>query len=93
MEYNEIIDIAYDLNCQIADAIEKEYSEYYLFHLDVTTDGFSTIIKYLGFTIWFSEDDEREEIEEDVREPMEVFLKRKINEIYTAYSIMVKSIN
>lgn len=93
MEHNEIIETVYDLNCQIADAIEREYSEYYLFHLSITTDGFSTIVEYLGFTIWSSDDDERQEIEEDVYEPLEVFLKRKINEIYNAYSIMVKSLN
>lgn len=93
MDIKEITDIVFDINNEIYDVIGETYSEYYLFNLTAQTDGYLTIVKYLGFCIWNDDDDEREEITEDVYEPLEVFLKRKMKEIHAAHNVMINNLN
>lgn len=84
MNIKEITDIVYDLNYEIYEAIGETYQDYYLFNLKVSTDGYTTAVEYLGFCIWDDDNDERQEIDEDGYETLEVFLKRKMKEINAA---------
>ncbi|MFA7287398.1 MAG: hypothetical protein WC055_00815 [Melioribacteraceae bacterium] len=88
MNIKEITDIVFDINNEIYDAIGETYPDYYLFELSVKTNGYSAIIEYLGFCIWSEDDDERKEIQEDIYEPLEVYLKRKIKEISSVANLI-----
>lgn len=93
MNIKEIADTVFNINNEIYDSIGETYNDYYLFNLAVKTDGYSTGIEYLGFCIWNDDDDERKEIEEGIYESLEVFLKRKMKEIHSTYSIMINNLN
>ena len=56
--------------------------------LEYRTNGNGEIILFFGEQIWSSEDDEREYVneDEDEHEPIENFLRRKINEVVNLVS-------
>lgn len=93
MNIKEITDIVYNINNEIYDAIGETCQDYYLFNLKVSADGYTVAIEYLGFCIWDDDNDERKEIEEDVYEPLDVFLKRKMKEIHLAHNNMIINLN
>lgn len=47
-----------------------------------TTDGFASVIEFMGHVLWSTEDDDRDYIEEtDDFEPLAPFVRRKFNEL------------
>lgn len=77
MEHNELVEI---VNCLEIEVFEQTEGVEYL-NFELTTNGFYTMINFLGITIWSSENEEREYDEEtDSYEPMEVYLRRALNE-------------
>ena len=76
MDYNKLIEI---VNVLEQDVYEKTEGIEYL-NFEVVTNGFATMVNFIGLTIWNSEDDEREYCEEtDSYEPMEKHLRRVLN--------------
>ena len=46
------------------------------------TDGFASVIEFMGHVLWSTEDDDRDYIEEtDDFEPLAPFVRRKFNEL------------
>ena len=70
-------EIVYAINCEIRETIGCEYI--YLTH---RSDGFCDTIELMGIPIWDSEGDDREYLDEenDVREDIEVHIRRVIKE-------------
>lgn len=80
MDISQIEDIVYDINEQM---IKQEHYDYGVFFgLELKCNGYNTLVSYLDVPIWFSDEDEREWIEEkNDYEPLDGFLKKKVNEI------------
>ena len=81
-----ILDTIFVLNQEIFDKLpESDYEALYPDLLTFVSDGNGDIIKFLSITIWSSSMDERKFLvtEEDY-EPLEGFLRRKIEEIVNA---------
>lgn len=78
---NEAIEVVEKLNQKIYDYFESYGLTYPL--LELSTDGFSIIIDFMGqHRLWFSEEDEREFNEEtNEYELLEVYLRRETQEI------------
>lgn len=76
MDYNKLVEI---VNVLEQDVYEKTEGVEY-FNFEVVTNGFATMVNFIGLTIWNSEDDDREYYEEtDSYEPMEKHLRRVLN--------------
>lgn len=73
------IDAVRELNLIIHEQInmDDESQIPFLMH---DTDGFSSVIKFMGLIIWGSEDDERRE-EDGIYEDMEIYLRRVIRDM------------
>lgn len=82
MDISQIEDIVYELNEEII-AFNKDYYELGFFlGLDLRCNGYNTIIYYLDIPIWYSDEDERDWIEENNDyEPLDGYLRKKINTI------------
>lgn len=75
--YNEIVGAVENI---VGDLFEQTGNEEG-YRLYVVSDGYHTNIKFLGVDIWHSEDDDREWSEATENyEPLEPYLRRKINE-------------
>jgi len=82
-----LIDIVEKINDEIVQQQWDEKSpDRYIPQVDVCTTGNMTWIKWLDLTIWNSEDDEREWVNDDEREPIEPFLRKKIMEAVNTVS-------
>jgi len=69
-------DLVEDINFKMYEIFGEDS---YLYELSIETNSTSSIIKYLGFVIWSSEDDEREYLEDkDEYEDLEIFLHKQI---------------
>lgn len=76
MDYNKLVEI---VNVLEQDVYEKTEGVEY-FNFEVVTNGFATMVNFIGLTIWNSEGDDREYYEEtDSYEPMEKHLRRVLN--------------
>lgn len=78
MELNEIVENIENINEKILNVFEKD--ECCIFPLlSVSTDGNIIWIEWAGETIWDSDSDPREFIEETQKEePLDIFLKREM---------------
>jgi hypothetical protein len=80
-----IANIVYDLNQEILDLMNEEdqaaVQKAMEFTIEMQTNGDAVLIKFLGHYVWHSEDDERQEIDEDIHENLDVFLRREINKL------------
>ena len=79
MKDHQIIETVDSLQYKIYEKTECEY-----FNLSVTFFSGMVRVEFLGFCLWSSEDDMREYLEvdgeeTDIYEPLEVFLRRRIN--------------
>ena len=81
---------------ELADAVESIGIDIYQssqvggaseFELELRTTGFATVVEFLGIRIWFSDEDDRSyktnDSGEEIFEPFEPFLRRKIQETLT----------
>jgi hypothetical protein len=83
----EVIDAIASINSDIFEKTDNEFIE-----LELKTNGMGAIIYFCGIQIWFSEEDERDEINENGdHEPLEPFLRKRVNEIIELF-IKIKSI-
>lgn len=75
----DMADLVEDINFKLYEIFGDDS---YLYELSVETNSSSSIIKYLGFVIWSSEDDERK-FNEDINEyeTLEKFIYRQIKKI------------
>ena len=73
--------IVYNINNELYESNEAFCREYGT-GLQFKTDGFASVITFMDFEIWSTENDEREYIdEEDDYEPLAPFVRRKFNEL------------
>lgn len=73
---DQVLEIVYEINSIIYEAIQTEES-----FVDFLSNGEQVVIDFLGGSIWDSENDNRELIEEaNDHEPLKPFLVRKIQE-------------
>lgn len=73
----EIVEIVQELEHEVWE--KTEGVEY--FNFEVITNGTTLVISFIGIILWSSEEDDREYYEErDSYEPMEPFLRRRLNE-------------
>ena len=57
--------------------------------LEFSTDGYASIIEFMGHVLWSTENDEREYIEEtDDYEPLAPFVRHKFNELIANLSTL-----
>jgi len=77
MEALECIEV---LNAEIGEMVSHE--DIHLFYLEFKTDGYCSLIEFMGYPIWNSEDDEREWINDDTeQEPLEGYIRKRINAV------------
>ena len=75
-DYNKLVEIVNVLEQEVFE--QTEGIEY--FNFEVVTNGFATIINFIGLQIWNSEDDDRNYYDEtDSYEPMDKHLRRILN--------------
>jgi len=73
----ETVDAIDNIN---GDLFEKTDNESII--VELKTTGCVTIIEFCGISIWSSEDDDRQYIDQiDEYEPIEPFLRKKVNEV------------
>ena len=86
-EIQEIYNAVVSINEELSDYYEQTENhivngESYEIYLCLETIGFITMVTYVGFIIWRDDDDEREFYEnKNEYEPIENFLRKKVNEI------------
>ena len=90
MTSDEIIIIVSSMN---DDLMQEPVIEDFLMDLGTwitySSDGYSHIIEFLGITLWHDDDDMREYDEKkDDYEPLEPFLRRRINSITQTLSLI-----
>lgn len=73
---NNIGKIISHINDELYDQLEHDE-----IYLEMISVGHMTIIKFLGIQLWNSENDERQEIHEEIYEPLEQFLIDECNKI------------
>lgn len=86
-EANEALKVVEKLNQEVYEYFERYGLSFPLFEL--TTDGFSIIINFMGqHRLWFSDEDEREYIDEEANEyeSLEQYLRRESQEIINQIS-------
>lgn len=84
-DLNNIIDIIRELECEVW---EKTGGVEY-FNFQVTTNGSVTEIQFVGICLWNSEIEDREFNETtDSYEPMEPFLRKRLNEELQKLSVL-----
>lgn len=76
---NNVGNIISHINDELYDQLEHD--EIYLEMISVSPD--LIIVKFLGIILWHSADDERQEIHEDIYEPLEPYLINECNKIMT----------
>jgi len=78
MKYSMIEEIEqaiYNISLDIWEGIGYDYGI-----LELRSDGFIQLVKFMGTCIWNSEDDTRDDVDVDGnKEPMETYLRRVIN--------------
>jgi hypothetical protein len=73
--------VVLNLNSELIENNENFCTNYGI-GLTYRTDGYSKIIEFMEFALWSDDDDEREYNEKtDEFEPLEPFVKRKLNEL------------
>ena len=80
--FKEILNAVESINQDIYEFFEEKYGETFPI-LELQTDGFSTIITFMGnYQLWSDDNDEREYIEAtDEYEPIEPYLRKKTQEM------------
>ncbi len=91
MENNEILKIVWNINNDLYERLEVFESEYMIPTLEFISSGDVTLIKFLDFTLWYSEEDEREFCEDkDEYEDLDKYLYRKIKEIIKKLAPLIR---
>lgn len=95
-ELFEIIDAVETINNRIYETINPDWydrhsqDDYNYPELNIQSNGCAAIITFMAVTIWSSEDDEREFIEEkNDYEPFEPFLEKEIKKLLEKASKLV----
>lgn len=80
--FNEALEAVEKINQRIYSTFEVKYGMSFPI-LELQTDGFSIIIKFMGnHQLWFSDEDKRKFFEEANKyEPLEQYLRREAQEI------------
>jgi hypothetical protein len=77
------LEVVTEINYKISDKQYKDnpvyYNNNYVFLLEYLTDGFVEVIKFEKFVLWDSENDERDWLDNDNKEPLLPFIKKKLN--------------
>jgi len=84
----EALDVVDIINAELYEVLEKQFGEKKAvdlqssFYLSFTSIGWGCYLEFQDNVIWSSEEDERDYIdeEEDIHEPLLVFVKRTLNE-------------
>lgn len=76
METEQILSVVTKINAEGYNKFEDNF-----FTLTFKSDGTASIIEYLGTTIWSSEDDDRNFNDNLGYEPLELYIKTKINKL------------
>jgi len=80
--------IVYNINTELYELSEDFCVEYGV-GLQFSTDGYASVIEFMGYVLWSTEDDEREYIEDkDDYEPLAPFVRRKFNELINNLSTL-----
>ena len=75
-ETRQYIDLVYELNEELFEKYADQVSGFF----EYNTDGYSHLIKFGGFVLWNSEDDDRSYVEKtDEYEPLEPFIRKEFN--------------
>jgi hypothetical protein len=73
--------VVYNINSELYEMSEDFCVENGI-GLSFSTDGYASVIEFMGHVLWSTENDEREYIEEtDDYEPLAPFVRRKFNEL------------
>ena len=89
MRVDDVVDAVYQINNEIQttfDSVEyrsETFMDYHeLLYATVSSAGWDTLVKFGGVVIWHDDNDEREWIEKKSDyEPLDGFLRKRINEI------------
>ena len=74
MKPEEVVAVVRELNSEVDDVEDVSQS----FYFEMLTDGNCSIVEWMGETLWSSEDDARDYIEEkDEYEPLTNYLRRE----------------
>ena len=77
-EQKEVLDVITDLNDEMYERGGLEY----IAPFEMRSIGYGgCIVKFMGVQIWYSDDDTREWIDEDIREPFKKCFIREANKI------------
>ena len=73
--------IVYNINSELFE-ISEDFCVEYGVGLQFNTDGYASVITFMDFELWSTENDERTYFEEiDDYEPLAPFVRRKFNEL------------
>lgn len=79
MEVEEVLEVVRKLNDEINENLEEASATFY-FGMD--TDGYSSVVTFMGINIWSSEDDERDFVDNiNEYEPLIDYLKFEANKM------------
>lgn len=79
LDLNLLDEFVFQLGCEIVDQTGNDELSVVL-----STNGFGTVVEFLGVTIWSSEDDERSFVDDghmEDYEPLEPFIREQINKM------------
>ena len=78
---DNIRDSIREINSDIEGYIGNNQQEE-IFLLESISDGYNTVIEYLGIPLWSSEDDGRGYISSDLRETLNSYLRKEIRRLH-----------
>jgi len=77
------LEVVQTINYKLSDKQYKSdptyYNNNYVFLLEYITDGFVDVISFEDTVLWDSENDERDWLDNDGKEPLLPFIKKKFN--------------
>lgn len=75
----EVLDVVRELNDEIDNKLENAEAT---FHFSMESDGYCSLVTFMGLNVWSSEDDERDFIDEkDEYEPLKDYIKRETSKL------------